>query len=825
MKASSFNTTAQTQYAPTTAEQIEEALQYISPDMEREEWAKIGMSIKSEMGDYGITLFDTWSQGADNYKAADVKSTWRSINGKGGVGIGTLFHIAKEGGYQPEQIEVSPAQQAVFAQQAAARAVKRKAADAKEETARQKGYETAATLADKRLKKTTPADPGHDYLKPKLVDGIAMRQDGTTLMTAMQDETGKIWNIERITAKGKKGLTGGRRKGLFCRIPGSESIVIAEGVATAESCHMATGWTALCAFGKANLQAVAEIARRKKPDTRIVIAADVGSEKHAQQAAAAVDAEVAIPPLQQDGADFNDLHVAEGLDAVKQALEGAEDVNEWGEPGEITSQLQDVPKLPSALIPAPYREWICDIAHRMQTPADFAAITAITVTASVIGSACTIKPKEKDSWAVTPNLWGACIGRPSVVLKSPSMKEPMNMLGRLQAAAKDIYDSEVNAHEFEAKLAEAEEKKFNADLSKLVKSKTSTAAEIDQMRADFADAETIEKPVRRLYKTNETSIQSQTVLQNENPRGILTFRDELTGLLTRWDKHEHEDERAYFLEGWNGDCDYTDFKIGRGLTEADNICISLLGGIQPDKLWRYLHQSMNGGNDGLMQRFQLAVYPDEPKHWQLIDEYPNKEAKDRAFDALDTLDTLDYTSIAEKTEYDRAPFIRFTPEAQETFNKWLTELQPRLISEDNPVMGEHLGKYRSLMPSLALIFHLLDIADGAATGAVSNHAAILAAGWCEYLEAHARRIYGYICSPARAAATVLSSHIHQLPNPFTAKDVYRNHWHLLSDREKVEAACGVMIEENWLLMTTPESSVGRPPLPRYAINPAVLDQK
>ena len=60
----------------------------------------------------------------------------------------------------------------------------------------------------------------------------------------------------------------------------------------------------------------------------------------------------------------------------------------------------------------------------------------------------------------------------------------------------------------------------------------------------------------------------------------------------------------------------------------------------------------------------------------------------------------------------------------------------------------HLTKYESLMPSLALILHL---ADGF-TGPVSVQSAAKAADWCEYLESHARRIYGCeILAEARAA--------------------------------------------------------------------------
>lgn len=43
---------------------------------------------------------------------------------------------------------------------------------------------------------------------------------------------------------------------------------------------------------------------------------------------------------------------------------------------------------------------------------------------------------------------------------------------------------------------------------------------------------------RRLFKTNETSRQNMTILQNQNTRGLLTFKDELTALLVKWAKED-----------------------------------------------------------------------------------------------------------------------------------------------------------------------------------------------------------------------------------------------------------------------------------------------
>jgi hypothetical protein len=498
---------------------------------------------------------------------------------------------------------------------------------------------------------------------------------------------------------------------------------------------------------------------------------------------------------------------------------------EWDTPNSLQLPLKPVPLLPLEIIPTAYRAWIADISHRMQTPPDFSIVTALVVTGSLIGSGCAMRPKKKDNWEVFPNVWGGCIGRPSVVLKTPSMREPMVMLDRLQAEAGKQHEIEKKYFDFDNEVYQAAKKSLRSNLEKAVKGNFDDQ-KIGNLRREFMDMDEVSEPVRRLFKTNETSVQSMTVLQKENPRGILVFRDELVGLLTRWDREDMQDERAYFLEGWNGNGSYTDKKIGRGLTEAENICISILGGIQPDKLNRYIAQTLNGNNDGLLQRFQLAVYPDEPKNWQLIDSYPNTAEKNRVFAIMQTLADMDFTLYgATKGESNDKPHFHFSEEAQLIFNNWLTTLQlEKLPNEENPFMCEHLGKYRSLMPSLSLIFHLIDIADGNATGDVSAPAANLAVTWCDYLEAHARRIYSMSITPEREAALILARHIKKgdLPNPFIAKNVYDKTWQLLRNKEEVEAACRVLEDENWLRMERqPKNQQRGRPLIIYQINPQI----
>jgi hypothetical protein len=315
--------------------------------------------------------------------------------------------------------------------------------------------------------------------------------------------------------------------------------------------------------------------------------------------------------------------------------------NEWEQPLEIVSELLPVQEFDCDLLPIPLREFVKDNAHRMQTPPDFCAISTLVIISSIIGAGCGVRPKQLDDWEVIPNLWGACVGAPSM-LKTPSMKEPLKLLERLQAEYSKTFEAQKMDADFDALTLDAAKNTIEKRIKKEVEKKGGNVNALKSEFAELMQSAPVEM-ARRIFKTNETSVQSMTVLQNQNPKGLLVFRDEIMGLLSTWDRDDKADERAYFLEGWNGNGSYTDFKLNRGLTDAKNICISLLGSIQPDKLNRYLMQARKGSNDGLVQRFQLAVYPNELAQWQYNDIKPNRDEKNRVFEILEKLCELDFS--------------------------------------------------------------------------------------------------------------------------------------------------------------------------------------
>jgi len=135
-------------------------------------------------------------------------------------------------------------------------------------------------------------------------------------------------------------------------------------------------------------------------------------------------------------------------------------------------------------------------------------------------------------------------------------------------------------------------------------------------------------------------------------------------------------------------------------------------------------------------------------------------------------------------------------------------------------MQAHLAKYRSLMPSLALLFAL---ADGH-MDYVPVSQARLACDWCDYLETHANRVYSAQVRPEQHAAITLSKRLakgwKREECIFTVRDVYRSGWTALDSPDAARGALLVLEEYGWVKRESDVQSPGRPS-ETYRINPKI----
>src|SRR5690625_110134 len=516
------------------------------------------------------------------------------------------------------------------------------------------------------------------------------------------------------------------------------------------------------------------------------------------------------------------LNIPENID-LNEVNHPPTEFNGWPDPEPVEIPLPEVKTLTPEMLPAPLRGWLADISTRMSCPVDFVAVTALIMASTVIGSRCRVQPLRFDDWKVTPNLWGAIVAEPGE-MKSPAISRVFKILTPLEIEAKEKHKEEHLDFEVQAEILKAEFDKIKKDIKKRPEHVTAEQKNrLKEIKEELQGA----TPKLKRYKTNDVTVEKLADLCGENPDGLLVFKDELTGLLKSWEKQGHEPARAFYLEAWNGDSGYTVDRVMRGSTFIEKLCVSLFGGIQPDKLKGYLNQLENGENDGMVQRLQLLVYPDSVKY-ERPKQWPNHAESDKALELFRTLANMDFESAgAETNHFDKTPFYKFNDEAQTIFDDWIDTLQNETLQNDelSKFLKQHLTKYRSLVPSLALIFHCLDCAVSKLNnGDIKPKTVTLARQWSEYLFSHAERVYNGLGNPVDNGAIQLSKNIKRgkLESPFSARDVYRKNWHLLNSKKKAQRAIDLLIEFGWLERFNPEApETGRTPAPRYLINPKI----
>ena len=511
-----------------------------------------------------------------------------------------------------------------------------------------------------------------------------------------------------------------------------------------------------------------------------------------------------------DGAMLSILDSAPAIESFSRSFTA-----EWPEPAPLGDELLPVPAFDLELLPSSLRPLVADVSERMQTPPDYAAAAAVVALAGCVGRRANIRPKALDgSWVVIPNLWGAIIASPGF-MKSPVLRSITLPLTHIEELWRAVHQQEFEGYETEKEKAELKRQAWKDQYKAACKRGES---------AKPAPENTIKPPTQKRLILTDSTFEKLHEILSDNPAGVLVLRDELTGWLAGLDRQGREQERAFYLEAWNGDSPFTVDRIGRGCVHVPAACVSLFGNIQPSRLRSYLSDAITGGpgDDGLFQRFQVLVWPNTQPGWVLVDRTPNRKALDIAEKVFDVLSKL----LAEVPVQ-----ARFAPDAQSLFFDWWAELEGKVRADSglHPAMVAHLSKYRSLMPSLALLFELADLAaSGAMIGelmTVSLDHARQAAVFCEYLESHARRVYACIISPETRAARDLAHHIQarDLPQRFKTRDVYLKGWSVLDTPEHVRGALTLLEDAGWVCRAElPASPSGGRPSEVWIVNPKVI---
>src|SRR5262249_22685748 len=254
-----------------------------------------------------------------------------------------------------------------------------------------------------------------------------------------------------------------------------------------------------------------------------------------------------------------------------------------------------VPEFPIDLLPPVLRDFATSQARVIGGCLSGMAMATLAVVSAATSHRWSLKMMTHGRWYTQPRLWVLLVGDPSTK-KTPEMDAACAPLERRQAEV---------ARDHKAAVRAWEAAKEGGD----------------------KDAEEPEAPPRYVAIDITTQKLGELLARKGAERGLLIKRDELTGWIGEMDRDNNAthatSDHAYWMKAWDGGPYHYD-RINPGELFIENLSVSILGGIQPDRL-----AELKGlASDGLLQRFLVVMMSeasftlDEPTNvnpfWALI---------------------------------------------------------------------------------------------------------------------------------------------------------------------------------------------------------------
>ncbi len=225
-----------------------------------------------------------------------------------------------------------------------------------------------------------------------------------------------------------------------------------------------------------------------------------------------------------------------------------------------------VPPFPIEYLPATLRAVVEDDAATLGADLTAVAMAHLAATAACVDSRTALRVKRHGDWRENPRLWVMLTGDPSSK-KTPLLNAVVKPLNQMQRAAAVRYKLAKDLWEKQPKSERGSEPKLTR------------------------------------YVINDATPEKTAEILSANPRGVLAHMDEMSMWIGRMESYTTKAgssaNRAFWLSAYQGGF-YVQDRVTRGTITVENLSVSIIGGMQPDRL-RDIGEGLS--DDGLIQRF------------------------------------------------------------------------------------------------------------------------------------------------------------------------------------------------------------------------------
>ena len=329
---------------------------------------------------------------------------------------------------------------------------------------------------------------------------------------------------------------------------------------------------------------------------------------------------------------------------------------------------------PLEIFPKAIRDIIEALEEYENYNVDFTAASFLTVFAAAMGNTWSVR--FMTGWIDRPIIYMVLVGSPSCG-KTPPLQQAVAPLLKIDSEYDRIYCKEMETYRRWERLSAKQREKNSLP-------------------------EEMAVPIRKCHVVVDSTVEALIGALRDNPRGVLTYKDEIDTLLSNFNRYNGSDE-GYFLSLFSG----TPFKYSRKSNNehiflANPYC-SIIGTTQPGRLGEQF-----GGKrmmNGFSSRF-LKVYPE-------IDKMPSWNDTAMPDSVLEEWERIIRKVVAATPSTDqegKATSIEllFSQESKLRIIQWKDEVNNKVYAEtDSDAVRALCGKLETYLVRFCLVIQIM----------------------------------------------------------------------------------------------------------------------
>lgn len=483
---------------------------------------------------------------------------------------------------------------------------------------------------------------------------------------------------------------------------------------------------------------------------------------------------------------------------------------EWEEP--IPFEDYDLPPFPVDTLPAPVRDYVSALAESTQTPVDLAAASAIAVMSVCMQGKFRIKAKE--DWVEPVNTFVLAVMNPSERKSAVenAMIKPLNVY---ESEQNNLNASLIESSKMHRRILERRQKAIEDKVAK----GTAAMEEVQKIAEEIANYR--ETAPLKLYVDDITTEKLMSVLaSNDGRAAILSTEcgifDTLSGA---YSKSVNID---VMLKGYSGDCIRVD-RIGRNSESIMSPALTVLLMAQPSVLSGLMQNDTFRGR-GLTARFLYCM----PASYVGSRRYRTQAVPPETYAAYERC----IRNLLEDEYGEEPEIITLSEAADRLIEAFAEELEPKLRGEYADI-ADWAGKLVGNVLRIAALIcrasthrsnEFLDVPEPLVVDGDTMSAAIRIG---RYFIDHAKAAYMLMGADPVVSRCRKVLGVVKLKNlsEFSRRDIMRL-CQSFKTADDVQQALSRLIDYGYVAEKIPEKvhGKGRPPAPRYLVNPHVFEQ-